>query len=209
MAGILGSLAYVLSPMEFFGATANYALKIAFGPLMAVAYLGFFAFFRVNRLSSVLYLATMLGVLAGIIVNMMLLVHGIQAYFTSAEVAELMGAAWYASNSVQLGLDISRDLYLALATVLLGIVLWDHPRFHRVFALVTSLIGLSFLLINLWHFPIPPSQAGAVDLSALVGGWYLIILLRVLRSRKWLEEQLHLGRILSQKGLVPTRDQAL
>ena len=69
--------------------------------------------------------------------------------------------------------------------------MWGHPRFHKILALVTGLLGAGLLVLNLWTYPIPPGSAGSVDLGPLVGVWYLVIIsLRVLTSRKWLAQRL-------------------
>lgn len=187
VAGIVGSLAYLLAITGLLSLTASYALKAAFGPLIAVAYLGFFTFLQLHRQTTMLYLATMIGVLAGVMANMILLASAFQSLLISTEVTHVMSAAWYASNTLQLGLDISRDLYLALAMGLLGGVLWGHPRFHKIFALATGGLGVLGLILNLWMFPLPAYEVGVVDLRALVGIWYLLICLHVLTSRRWLE----------------------
>jgi hypothetical protein len=66
----------------------------------------------------------------------------------------------------------------------------QHPRFGRVFAVSGILVGVSLLLLNLFSFPTPPSEAGLVDLGPALGVWYLAVSIQVARSFNWVDEQL-------------------
>ena len=190
IAGVLGVVAYFLASTGLLGLKPSYYLGMAFGPLLSVAYVGFYYFFRTYKLSVSLQIAALFGVIAGTIVNMMLVVQGALVITIPPAARESIGAAWDGLNMVQLGLDVSWDIYISLATLLLAIVLWGHPRFHKIFAAITGLLGAGLLVLNLWTYPIPPAAAGSVDLGPAVGIWYLVITLRVLTSRKWLARQL-------------------
>lgn len=190
IAGLLGDLAYFLASTQLFGARPSYYLGMAFGPLLSIGFAGYYYFFRAHRLSPALQIATLFGIIAGTIVNMMLVVQGALVLTFPPAARESIGAAWEGFNMVQLGLDVSWDIYISLATVLLAVAMWGHPRFHKVFAVVTGLLGAGLLVFNLWTYPIPPGSAGLVDLGPVLGGWYFIVTLRVLTSRKWLAGQL-------------------
>ena len=190
IAGILGVVAFFLASTGLFGLMPSYYLGMALGPLLSVAFVGYYYFFRAHKLSPALQIATLFGIIAGSIFNMMIVVQGALFIAIPAADRDSIGAAWDAVNMVQLGLDVSWDIYLTLATILLAVVMWGHPRFHKIFALVTGLLGAGLLVLNLWTYPIPPGSAGSVDLGPLVGAWYLVISLRVLSSRKWLAQRL-------------------
>lgn len=190
IAGILGVLAFFLASTGLFGLMASFYLGMAMGPLLSVAYVGYYYFFRAHRLSPALQIATLFGIIAGSIVNMMIVVQGALFITIPTAARDSIGAAWDGLNMVQLGLDVSWDIYISLATVLLAVAMWDHPRFHKIFALVTGLLGTGLLILNLWTYPIPPGSDGLVDLGPLVGLWYLVLTVRVLTSRKWLARQL-------------------
>lgn len=190
VAGILGDLAYFLAVTQLFGPKPSLYLGLAFGPLLSVAFIGYYYFFRAHKLSPALQITTLFGVIAGTIVNTMLVVQSAQRFGVPLADRESLGAAWGVANMTQLGLDVSWDIYLSLATILLAVVMWDHPRFHKVLVIVTGLLGAGLLILNLWTFPIPPGEAGLIDLGPVLGGWYLILTLIILGSRKWLAEQL-------------------
>jgi hypothetical protein len=190
IAGILGDLAYFLGATSLFDPRPTYYLGMAFGPLLALGFVGYYFFFRAHRLSPSMQVATLFGIIAGTIVNMMIVVQGALVLTFPPAARESIGAAWEGFNMVQLGLDVSWDIYISSATVLLAVAMWGHPRFHKVFAVVTGLLGVGLLVFNLWTYPIPPDSAGLVDLGPALGGWYFIVTLRVLTSRKWLAGQL-------------------
>lgn len=190
LAGVAGVIAYALSVSGVLGVMPTYYFGMAFGPLISIAFIGFYYFFRAYKLSPALQMTTLFGIIAGTIVNLMIVVQGAQRIAVPLAARESIGAAWEAANMVQLGLDVSWDIYLSLATILLASVMWGHPRFHKVIALITGLLGAGLLIFNLWTFPIPPGEAGLVDIGPVVGAWYLVITLLVLGSRRWLAEQL-------------------
>jgi len=94
-------------------------------------------------------------------------------------------------NMVQLGLDVSWDIFFSLATVLFGVAMFRHPRFGTVWGLMMVLVGGGLLVLNLASFPDPPGEAGLVDLGPLSRVLYLLVSIRVLRSLSWVDE--HLG----------------
>ena len=188
----LGAPAGVLAVVAYIGASAlplperlAMLLAFAFGPLLSVAFVGFYFFLRTHRDSPALQLATLFGVIGGTLVNLMLVVQ--QALFMGipADARRAMGPAWAGLNQVQLGIDVSWDIYIAAATILLGLALARHPRFGPVLASITSLIGALLLVLNLWTFPTPPVNAGLLDVGPLVGLWYLVLSVRVWTSLGW------------------------
>jgi hypothetical protein len=190
LAGTLGVVAFFLASTGLLALKPSFYLGMAMGPLLSVAFVGYYYFFRAHRLSPALQIATVFGVIAGSIVNRMIVVQGALFITFPAAARESMGAAWDGFNIVQLGLDVSWDIYISLATVLLAVAMWGHPRFHKILALVTGLLGAGVLVLNLLAYPIPPDSAGSFDLGPVVGVWYLVLSLRILGSRQWLAERL-------------------
>ncbi len=91
---------------------------------------------------------------------------------------------------VDQGLDVSWDIYFSVATILLGLVMFSHPRFGKIWCVVALLIGGGLLILNLATFPIPPASAGSIDLGPLSGVLYLFVSIRVLTSLKWVDAKL-------------------
>lgn len=132
IAGILSIAAYFAAVTGVLPHRVTYVLAFAMGPLLSVAFLGFYYFLREHRNSAALQTATVFAIVAGALVNLMLVVQ--QSLFVSIPPATraTMGPAWKGFNLVQLGMDVSWDIYISAAIVLLGVVLWKHPRFGMV-----------------------------------------------------------------------------
>ena len=191
IAGILADIAYTgaIAPLPLPGRVRVY-LGMAFGPLLSLAFIGLYHFFKLHRKTVVLQAATVFAVIAGTLVNLMIVVQSSIFATIPQEARADLGLAFDGLNMVQLGMDVSWDIYFSLATILLGVVMWDHPRFGRIWAVVTALIGGGLLVLNLATFPIPPAEVGSFDLGPVSGLLYLFISIQVLRSLQWVDERL-------------------
>ena len=134
--------------------------------------------------------AVLFGIIAGTLVNLMLVVQSAIVLTVPREARSDLGFAWDGLNMVQLGMDVSWDTYISLATLLLGLAMLAHPRFGIIWGGISILIGGGLLLFNLATFPIPPAAAGSFDLGPVMGAWYAVVAIRVLLSRKWVDERL-------------------
>jgi hypothetical protein len=113
-----------------------------------------------------------------------------------------MGPAWQGLNWVQLGIDVSWDIYISVSVILLGFVLCTHPRFGMVLGGITMVMGLLLLVLNLWTFPVPPADSGLFDAGPLVGLWFVVLWLRVLFSLKWWKDRYHRAATVREEGAV-------
>ena len=135
--------------------------------------------------SVALQTATVFGIIAGTLVNLMLVVQQSLFIGLPSTVRATMGPAWEGLNWVQLGIDVSWDIYGSVAIILLGWVFCTHPRFGIVFGTVTILAASLLLVLNLWTFPAPPGESGLIDVGPFVGLWFVVLSLRMLFSVKW------------------------
>lgn len=171
-------------------------LAAAFGPLLAVASIGVYRFLAAWRKTVSLQVAVVANVVAGAIVNLMLVVQMTVREFWSREAAAaaehpggaLVDAAYSAVDTVQLGLDISWDVYIAVGTFLFGLNMLAHPRLGRLVGAAGMLIAVALLTLNLVAFPVPPAEAGSIDLGPLIGLWYLVVTGLLWRSLGWLRD---------------------
>ena len=122
-------LCYVATVAPILPERARTLAAFTFGPLLSIGFVGFYHFLKPHRNTPLLQIAVIFGVIAGTLVNLMLVVQ--QALFagTTVDARQDMGAAWSGFNLVQLGLDVSWDIYIAVATILLGLAIASHPRF--------------------------------------------------------------------------------
>lgn len=187
IAGILGYLAYALAITPL-GLPLQLPFGIAFGLLLSLAFVGFYYFFAIHKKTAAIQASTIFGVIAGTIVNMMVVIQSAVRFAIPTELRDRLGFTWDGLNMVQLGLDISWNIYFSAATILLGIAMRTHPRFGRIWGDLTLVIGAALLVLNLLTFPIPPASSGWIDLGLISGMWYLIIFIRVLTSLKWVDQ---------------------
>ena len=196
----VGGIAGILSVLAFIGgsviggileapSTIGDLLGFSFGPLLITAFVGLFYLIRAHQDSISLQLGTIFGVIAGAVVTNMIVVQS--ALFRTIEVGlrDTIGPAWNGLNAIQLGLDVSWDIFISLATILVGIAMFSHPKFGKIFGGITTLIGLLLLVFNLLTFPTPPGSAGLIDLGPVMGIWYLVISVQKLRSVGWTKEE--------------------
>lgn len=200
--GIYAGLAVsVIYPMMIF---APLPKKVAvvfaslFGPLLMLASLGLYYFLKAQRNTVTGQLAVLSNIIASVLVSMMLIVQlsvnlSMNRLMDSSgkEISEVTKKwVWQAVDKVQLGMDVSWDIFIAIGTILFGVTMMRHPRFGKIFGFLGFLIGHFLLVFNLSTFPTPPGDAGLIDLGPFVGLWYLAATILVIRSLKWFDQQL-------------------
>jgi len=201
VSGFLACIVYPLLIAVPMPKTVTVLLAAAFGPLLSVACLGLYHFISVHRKTVSLQIATVSTIIAGTVVNLMLVVQMALREFlrldlegaADKEAETLLRAGYSAADKVQLGLDISWDVYIAIGTILFAVNMYRHPRLGRVVAGLGVGVGVGLLCFNFFTFPVPPADAGSIDLGPLVGLWYLIVTLMLARSVGWLKNQKHQG----------------
>jgi len=199
LAGLLGAIAFfVASGISTLPFRLTMLLGFAIGPLLSLSFVGFYFFFRLDKISVALQASVLFGIIAGTIFNMMLVIQSALFLTFPREARSDLGLAWDGLNMVQLGMDVSWDIYFTAATILLGIAMLSHPRFGKIWGGITLAVGVSLLVLNLLTFPVPPGDAGSVDLGPVSGLWYFVLMIRVLTSLKWVDMRLGADHTQSQ-----------
>lgn len=197
-AGLGASVVYPL--MIFVPLPKKIALILAslFGPLLMVASLGLYYFLKAHRKTVTGQLAVISNIVACAMVSLMLIVQ----LSVNLSMAGLMDSAgegiseatkkwiWQVVDKVQLGMDMSWDIFIAIGTILFGVTMMKHPRFGKIFGFLGFLIGHFVLIFNLATFPTPPGDAGLIDIGPFLGIWYLVATILIIRSLKWFDKQL-------------------
>lgn len=193
ISGILGDLFYAsaIAPIPLPDSAKIY-MGMFFGPLLSLAFIGLYHFFSLNRKTVILQAATVFAIIAGTIVNLMIVVQSAIFQTIPVEAREGLGLIFKGLNMVQLGMDVSWDIYFSLATILLGVEMFRHPRFGWIWGFASLLIGGGLLVLNLATFPIPPANANLIDFGPVSGVLFLFVSIRVLTSLKWVDEKLEL-----------------
>jgi hypothetical protein len=162
---------------------ASVILAGAFGPLLAAASLGLYHVLEESGNPILLQLAVLFNVLGAAIFTLMLLVQlaiGHQIQSIGEEVQNLT-ALRTSLIGVQLGLDVAWDIFISLGTLLFAIAMWSDARFGWILGIAGILIAIALLILNLWTFPTPPAAQNFVDLGPLVGIWYLVVTIMMIR----------------------------
>lgn len=193
-AGLIGCLMYGIRNFPVPGVLQT-PLFIFFGPVPVVAYVGIYPFMSRPSPSISALLGSVFGVI-GAATNMMFAViqlnnlHYIRGFIASAA-EEAEREAWRdilaGVFTVQNGLNYVADFFFDWTIFLWAIVMWDHPRFGRLFSITGVIAGGLHFGMKLATFPVPPSEAGLYDAGPLIGLWYAAVCIQVLRNVRWIE----------------------
>lgn len=195
--GIAGSLAYpVLLAVPLPGVLET-VVAGGFGILVGVSGFGLYRLIALHAKTVSAQLATVFLYTAGVIVNMMLVIQLTQGGYMDRYRSETTDEALLETLSwvhrgvapVHLGLDVSWDFFVGLATVLYGLNLWRHPRFGRFFGGTGVFLGGQVLVINLYAFPFTPEEVGIPGFyGPAMGVWFMVVYIQALRSLAWVEQ---------------------
>jgi hypothetical protein len=158
-------------------------LAAAFGPFLAAASLGLYHVLAESGNPVVLQLAVLFNVLGAAIFTMMLLVQLAIGYQIQSLGEEVQNLTTLRTSlvGVQLGLDVTWDVFISLGTLLFAISMFSDAHFGWILGMAGILIAVALLILNLWTFPTPPASKNLVDLGPLVGLWYLAVSIMLLR----------------------------
>ncbi|MEK7729670.1 MAG: hypothetical protein AAB354_14785 [candidate division KSB1 bacterium] len=193
VAGIITCVIYPLMIAVEMPRLLTVACAAAFGPLLSLASVGFYHLLRLHLKTVTAQIATGANVIAGSIVNMMLVVQLAVSYSMEEYVKNAGDATTKATlewvgkvvDKVQLGLDVSWDVFIAIGTLLFAVNMLNHPRFGKILGGLGALLAVLLLGFNLYTFPIPPANAELIDFGPFVGLWYLVVSIQALRSFAW------------------------
>ena len=191
MAGAISGIAAVFS---YFGAAflplpdaLARLLAFAFGPLLALSFLGLFHSLATQRDGPALRFGVVLGILAGCTVTIMLSVQVGNNMFLEQQLAvaesdslrETARLVHRAVNRVQMLIDVAWDVFICGAGFLVGAAMFKHPAFGKILGSTGVAASIALLHFNLATFPRGPAYAGSVDLGPLLAIWFLVVYVRL------------------------------
>lgn len=163
-----------------------------FGPFFMMAAFGMFFIIKSWKPSIALYAGTIFNLVGTALVTLMLVVQ--QSGFAFHEqfksepkpgvTDEQLKWMFKEVNSVQLGMDVTWDIFISAGTFLLALSMYRHPVFGKVFSLTGMLVSLALFAFNFYSFPTPPSEAGSIDVGPFVATWYLALTIFILIKRR-------------------------
>ena len=169
-------------------------LAFLFGLFFMMAIFSMFFIIRSWKAYISLYASTAFNLVAAAFVTLMLVVQQTGFAFHETFKAEPRPGVtdeqlkWMFKevNSVQLGIDITWDIFVSTGTFLLALSLYGHPVYKKIFTYTGTLSALLLFVFNFYYFPEPPADAGSIDFGPLVSVWYLALTIVTLIKRKQL-----------------------
>jgi len=187
--GLLATIDYILFSAAPLPLQLGTLMFFAFGPLVVLGMIGLAAYLNLDSPRRVaVELAKIFGIAAGVLVNLMAVVQmTTREYFRQfidaapdAATKEALRQQFRGVFTVQLGVDISWDIFISIATVLFGYALLRKAGIDRWLGAAGMLAGALLLALNLATFPRPPADAGSVDVGPAVGMWFMLVSIRAL-----------------------------
>ncbi len=194
--GILADIVYALSVGVSLPPRVAYPLFWSFGPLLVVAGVGLYHFLKWQRQSLSLQLGTLFLIIAGALVALMGTMQG----SSTAELQKIRPdqassnfEAWrmarVSADSIQLGADLAWDIFVFSSMVLLGLAVIKDSRIGKLLGISGILLGLAGLAFNIYTFPANPGTAGLIDVGPLVGLWFLLVTIKIIRHYKSIRDK--------------------
>jgi hypothetical protein len=167
----------------------------AFGPLLVVAFLGLYQAIAKHRNGPALQVGVVFGIIAGALVNALLVVQLANGSWNEASLAaattdaarETAQWVFQATNRVQAAMDVSFDIFITVAAITLGVAMLSHPKFGKIFGITGIMVGGLLLGLNLYTFPNAPAESGLFDAGPAIGLWYLAVSARMLGLYSWVK----------------------
>ena len=184
--GALGLLSYLFVAFEPIALPEQLLLSIAFlmGPFILIGLVGFYRVLREQEDSLTLQLAGVFAVVAFSFFCLMLVVQQSVRIILSDYIAEASDEAARETlrlilrgvDPVQLGIDVTFDIFVCLSMICFALVFSRRPGFGVAIGASGVVIALSLLLLNLASFPRPPAEVGSIDLGPLAALWWLVVI---------------------------------
>jgi hypothetical protein len=94
------------------------------------------------------------------------------------------------ANLTQLSLDVAWDIFISLGTILFALSMTALPRFWKITGITGLAMGFGLLVLNIYTFPVPPGEAGLIDLGPFTALWYLAVTIIITVSFGRVKEEL-------------------
>ena len=193
-AGFVVLLAYLNFAIGGIELSERLSLVLAFaiGPVAIFGVLSLTRELSKEVKGSLLRIATVFLVIAFALLNLMIVVQQsifsyFQTYFNEADgeaAKDSLRMILKGVNPVQLGIDVSFDIFYCLGIIMLSAVILRLSLAHKVLATYGILSSGALLVLNLWTFPVPPADAGLIDFGPFTAlFWITLIIIEQLRKR--------------------------
>ncbi|NIM57935.1 MAG: hypothetical protein GTO16_03200 [Candidatus Aminicenantes bacterium] len=199
--GFLAGISYTLSIAVNLPLRVAYPIFWAFGPLFCASAPGFYYFVKHYRKTIRLQIGILFLIIAGASVTMMGTVQGVARVVFRAipleGASEVTKEAWKmaykAANAVQMGADITWDIFIFASVFLLGMAMFKHPKLGWIFGAPGCIIAFLGLAFNVYTFPHNPGTQGLVDMGPFVALWFTAVSIKVIFSLNWMDTKVDIS----------------
>lgn len=160
-------------------------LGASFGPALAAASVALARIMQARRRTPSLELAAIFNCLAGGLVTAMIIVQLAINYSSASAttddqmIAVVRRLLW----DVVLGLDVSFDVFIGVATLLFALNMLRDNRFGRIIGWIGVFVSVVPILgANIYYFPDPPYVRGFPHVGIFTGLWYLAVVFMLVRA---------------------------
>lgn len=182
--GFLACFAYPVIVFVSLPRIPQVLLGASFGPALVVASVALAHILRAHRRAPSLELAAICNALAGALVTAEIVIQ-LAINYSTASPADDQLATLFRDNlwNIVLGLDVSFDVFIGLATLLFAVNMIHDQRFGRIIGWAGVFVSVVMLFgANLYFFPDPPYTHGFPHVGLFTGLWYLVVVLLMVRS---------------------------
>ena len=161
------------------------------GPVAIVGILQFRKRLLRHYTGDLLNIATVFLIIAFSLLNLMLVVQQSSFAFhrkalqeaADESVKESLVLAFTEVNPVQLGIDISWDIFYCIGIILLSMVLLHLSLAWKILGIYGLITGLGLFALNMWTFPVPPGESGLIDFGPLSALFWVALIVIILFER--------------------------
>jgi hypothetical protein len=192
--GLVVVLAYLAAALGLLRNVDNLVLALVFGigPVAIVGVLEIYGRFPSTKVTLALKAGTVFLVVAFALFNLMLVVQQLvrlqarEMISVAGEEAtkQMLKAVLRMVDLVQLGIDVSFDIFYCLGVILVSVAMYSHRDFGRIIGVFGVLSAVALLSLNLAAFPKVPGESGLVDLGPITAVWWLAVIVQLMRKPK-------------------------
>lgn len=124
-------------------------------------------------------------IIAFAVANVMIAVQqaGLYYYREISQEVEITKSVYSLFNSIQLGLDVSFDVFYTLGMFLFSLRFLAKSGLALALGLLGLILSTGLLASNILTFPIPPHDAGLIDLGPYSIIWWLLLAVTLRRKK--------------------------
>lgn len=164
-------------------------LAFAIGPVAIVGVIEIYRRLSTQGNSLILKVGTVFLITGFALLNLMLVVQQMiflqfQQFRSDAvdqATKDALRLVFKGVNLVQLGIDVSFDIFYCAGLILISLVMYRHPNFGKFFGILGVASAAGLLILNLYAFPYIPAETGLIDLGPITGLWWLVVVVQLLR----------------------------